>query len=68
VIPPPKRMPGVSPTHVIKSGDLVRLIRSGEICVVTELSDTAKSMIGVWMENETRWILDFWLEVINENE
>ena len=68
MIPPPKRMPGVSPTHVIKSGDLVRHKRDDEIYVVTELSDTAKSMVGVWMENETRWILDFWLEVINENE
>ena len=50
----------------MKVGDLVQHKRHKEIYVVMELSGTA--MVGIWVDNQVRWILDSWIKVINESE
>jgi hypothetical protein len=50
----------------MKVGDLVQHKRHNEVYVVMELSETASPMVGIWVDNQVRWILNCWIKVISE--
>ncbi len=46
-------------------GDLVKHKGFGSTYIVAELSDTTVGLIGIWSDNEVRWISKNWIEVIS---
>ena len=46
-------------------GDLVKHKGFGNTYIVAELSDTTVGLIGIWSDNEVRWISKNWIEVIS---